>query len=185
MMSVVGLLAFNFARGPARVRQGHVPRHRRHLRAADHHAQHRGRSWARSPWASSTIRGARTCSSPPWGSGSPRPPRRPPPTSPWPASPCSSWVPRRSASSPCARPPSSCTARAPIRGRIMALWVFVYLGTTPIGSILTGWIISAGGPRGAPGRFGGLPGRGGPGRLRPHAAQSRRRAHGPGVATAR
>ena len=35
------------------------------------------------------------------------------------------------------------------RGRIMALWVFVYLGTTPIGSILTGWIISAGGPRAA------------------------------------
>ncbi len=33
------------------------------------------------------------------------------------------------------------------RGRIMALWVFVYLGTTPIGSILTGWIISVGGPR--------------------------------------
>ena len=33
------------------------------------------------------------------------------------------------------------------RGRIMALWVFVYLGTTPVGSILTGWIISAGGPR--------------------------------------
>jgi hypothetical protein len=29
----------------------------------------------------------------------------------------------------------------------MALWVFVYLGTTPVGSILTGWIISAGGPR--------------------------------------
>jgi MFS family permease len=35
------------------------------------------------------------------------------------------------------------------RGRIMALWVFVYLGTTPIGSILTGWIISAGGARDA------------------------------------
>jgi MFS family permease len=35
------------------------------------------------------------------------------------------------------------------RGRVMALWVFVYLGTTPIGSILTGWIISAGGPRAA------------------------------------
>jgi len=35
------------------------------------------------------------------------------------------------------------------RGRIMALWVFVYLGTTPIGSILTGWIIAAGGPRAA------------------------------------
>jgi hypothetical protein len=33
------------------------------------------------------------------------------------------------------------------RGRIMALWVFVYLGTTPIGSILTGWLMSAGGPR--------------------------------------
>jgi MFS family permease len=33
------------------------------------------------------------------------------------------------------------------RGRIMALWVFVYLGTTPIGSILIGWIISASGPR--------------------------------------
>ena len=31
----------------------------------------------------------------------------------------------------------------------MALWVFVYLGTTPIGSIVTGWIISAGGPRAA------------------------------------
>ncbi len=33
------------------------------------------------------------------------------------------------------------------RGRIMALWVFVYLGTTPIGSIVTGWIIAASGPR--------------------------------------
>jgi MFS family permease len=33
------------------------------------------------------------------------------------------------------------------RGRIMALWVFVYLGTTPIGSIVTGWIIAAGGAR--------------------------------------
>jgi MFS family permease len=35
------------------------------------------------------------------------------------------------------------------RGRIMALWVFVYLGTTPIGSVLTGWITAAGGARGA------------------------------------
>ncbi|GAA0265648.1 MFS transporter [Cryptosporangium japonicum] len=35
------------------------------------------------------------------------------------------------------------------RGRVMALWVFVYLGTTPIGSALTGWIVSAGGPRAA------------------------------------
>jgi MFS family permease len=35
------------------------------------------------------------------------------------------------------------------RGRVMALWVFVYLGTTPIGSILTGWITAAGGPRAA------------------------------------
>jgi len=33
------------------------------------------------------------------------------------------------------------------RGRIMALWVFVYIGTTPIGSVLTGWITEAGGPR--------------------------------------
>ncbi|MFC3962032.1 MFS transporter [Nocardia jiangsuensis] len=33
------------------------------------------------------------------------------------------------------------------RGRIMALWVFVYLGTTPIGSPLTGWICDAAGPR--------------------------------------
>jgi MFS family permease len=33
------------------------------------------------------------------------------------------------------------------RGRIMALWVFVYLGTTPIGSVVTGWITAAGGPR--------------------------------------
>jgi MFS family permease len=33
------------------------------------------------------------------------------------------------------------------RGRIVALFVFVYLGTTPIGSALTGWISSAGGPR--------------------------------------
>jgi predicted component of type VI protein secretion system len=29
----------------------------------------------------------------------------------------------------------------------MALWVFVYIGTTPIGSIVTGWIISASSPR--------------------------------------
>jgi MFS family permease len=35
------------------------------------------------------------------------------------------------------------------RGRIMALWVFVYIGTTPIGSVLTGWITKAGGPRAA------------------------------------
>jgi MFS family permease len=35
------------------------------------------------------------------------------------------------------------------RGRIMALWVFVYIGTTPIGSILTGWIAAVGGPRAA------------------------------------
>jgi MFS family permease len=33
------------------------------------------------------------------------------------------------------------------RGRIMALWVFVYIGTTPIGSVLTGWITAEGGPR--------------------------------------
>jgi MFS family permease len=33
------------------------------------------------------------------------------------------------------------------RGRVMALWVFVYLGTTPIGSIVTGWISSGPGPR--------------------------------------
>jgi MFS family permease len=35
------------------------------------------------------------------------------------------------------------------RGRIMALWVFVYIGTTPIGSIITGAISSASGPRAA------------------------------------
>ncbi|HEY2791755.1 MAG TPA: MFS transporter, partial [Micromonosporaceae bacterium] len=33
------------------------------------------------------------------------------------------------------------------RGRIMALWVFVYIGTTPIGSVLAGWISSSSGPR--------------------------------------
>lgn len=33
------------------------------------------------------------------------------------------------------------------RGRVMALFVFVYLGTSPIGSALSGWIISASGPR--------------------------------------
>jgi MFS family permease len=35
------------------------------------------------------------------------------------------------------------------RGRVMALWVFVYLGTSPIGSIVTGAISSAGGARAA------------------------------------
>jgi MFS family permease len=35
------------------------------------------------------------------------------------------------------------------RGRIMALWVFVYIGTTPVGTVLTGWITAAGGPRAA------------------------------------
>jgi predicted MFS family arabinose efflux permease len=35
------------------------------------------------------------------------------------------------------------------RGRIMALWVYVYLGTSPVGSIITGAITSAGGPRAA------------------------------------
>ncbi|HSZ39887.1 MAG TPA: MFS transporter [Trebonia sp.] len=33
------------------------------------------------------------------------------------------------------------------RGRVMALWVFVYMGTTPIGSIITGGILAAGGAR--------------------------------------
>jgi MFS family permease len=35
------------------------------------------------------------------------------------------------------------------RGRIMALWVFVYIGTTPVGSVVSGWITAAGGPRAA------------------------------------
>ncbi|MEU0503074.1 MFS transporter [Nocardia sp. NPDC005998] len=35
------------------------------------------------------------------------------------------------------------------RGRIMALWVFVYLGTTPIGSVISGWITDSSGPRAA------------------------------------
>jgi predicted MFS family arabinose efflux permease len=35
------------------------------------------------------------------------------------------------------------------RGRVMALWVYVYLGTTPVGSIITGAIISAAGVRAA------------------------------------
>lgn len=36
---------------------------------------------------------------------------------------------------------------ATYRGRVMALWVFVYIGTTPIGSVITGDISSAAGPR--------------------------------------
>ncbi|MGC2169643.1 MAG: MFS transporter [Acidimicrobiales bacterium] len=35
------------------------------------------------------------------------------------------------------------------RGRVMALWIFVYIGTTPIGSVLTGWIADVGGARAA------------------------------------
>jgi MFS family permease len=35
------------------------------------------------------------------------------------------------------------------RGRVMALWVFVYIGTTPIGSIIDGAITKAGGTRAA------------------------------------
>ncbi|WP_203835700.1 MFS transporter [Winogradskya humida] len=35
------------------------------------------------------------------------------------------------------------------RGHVMALWVFVYTGTTPIGSALTGWISGSAGPRAA------------------------------------
>ena len=35
------------------------------------------------------------------------------------------------------------------RGRIMALWVYVYIGTSPVGSIITGAIISAAGGRAA------------------------------------
>ena len=35
------------------------------------------------------------------------------------------------------------------RGRIMALWIYVYIGTTPVGSIITGAIISAAGTRAA------------------------------------
>jgi MFS family permease len=35
------------------------------------------------------------------------------------------------------------------RGRVMALWVFVYIGTTPIGSVIDGAITRAGGTRAA------------------------------------
>lgn len=35
------------------------------------------------------------------------------------------------------------------RGRIMALWVFVFIGTTPVGSVITGAVSAAGGPRAA------------------------------------
>ncbi len=38
---------------------------------------------------------------------------------------------------------------AAYRGRIMALWVYVYIGTSPVGSIITGTIISAAGVRAA------------------------------------
>jgi MFS family permease len=38
---------------------------------------------------------------------------------------------------------------AAYRGRIMALWVYVYIGTSPVGSIITGAIISAAGARAA------------------------------------
>jgi MFS family permease len=36
---------------------------------------------------------------------------------------------------------------AAYRGRVMVLWAFVYIGATPIGSVLSGWIITASGPR--------------------------------------
>jgi hypothetical protein len=35
------------------------------------------------------------------------------------------------------------------RGRIMALWMFVYIGTSPVGTVLTGWITAVGGTRSA------------------------------------
>jgi MFS family permease len=38
-------------------------------------------------------------------------------------------------------------ARPAYRARVMALWVYVFIGTTPIGSVVTGWIIAAAGPR--------------------------------------
>ena len=68
---------------------------------------------------------------------------------------------------------------AAYRGRIMALWVFVYIGTTPIGSILSGWIVSAGGPRAAlPRRGRVLPGRGRDRCPRAHTTQPGRHADG-------
>jgi hypothetical protein len=56
----------------------------------------------------------------------------------------------------------------------MALWVFVYMGTTPIGSIVTGAITSAGGAREPAGRRRGVPGRGGDRFSRAHPAESGR-----------
>jgi len=38
-------------------------------------------------------------------------------------------------------------ARPEMRGRVMALWSVAFLGTTPIGGPLIGWIADAGGPR--------------------------------------
>ncbi len=40
-------------------------------------------------------------------------------------------------------------ASSDYRGRIMALWVFVYIGTTPVGTIITGQVTEVGGPRAA------------------------------------
>lgn len=34
-----------------------------------------------------------------------------------------------------------------MRGRVMALWVFVYIGTTPLGSIIAGRLSATHGPR--------------------------------------
>jgi uncharacterized protein (DUF302 family) len=36
---------------------------------------------------------------------------------------------------------------AAYRARVMAMWVYVFIGTTPLGSVITGWIITAAGPR--------------------------------------
>jgi MFS family permease len=38
-------------------------------------------------------------------------------------------------------------ARPDMRGRVMALWSVAFLGTTPIGGPIIGWVSDAGGPR--------------------------------------
>ena len=63
------------------------------------------------------------------------------------SSPSSSWATPASPSCPWATRPCSWPPSPQMRGRVMALWSVAFLGTTPIGGPLIGWVTAEAGAR--------------------------------------
>ena len=67
---------------------------------------------------------------------------------PWPSSPSRWSAPPASPSSRWATPRSSSPSDPRFRGRVMALWTVAFLGSTPLGAPIIGWVSEQISPRG-------------------------------------